>query len=125
MKPFSIVELLKLDPNLQQQILVIELSVRLGAIKSLLVKKGIITDDEIEKEMEDVTTNVMEMFKNDPAFDAIKSITENMAEVAAENLIHDEKSTPQTEPQTEPVVEPGKSTVENPATKRKLDPRLN
>jgi hypothetical protein len=111
MKQLSLMELLKLDPTIQQQLLIIELSVRLGAVKALLVKKGLVTDEEIEKEMEDVTVTVMDMFKNDPAFAAIKAIAEGMVEVAAENLIPEKNK----DAEIATVVSP----------KRKYDPSSN
>lgn len=79
-KKMNVAELLKLDPSIQQQLLIIELTIRLAAVKSLLIKKGVMTEEELEKEMELTSDSVMETFNKDPAIVSFRAIAEELGE---------------------------------------------
>ncbi len=51
------------DNTSQKDLLLIETIVKLAAINKLLVKKGIISDTELQAEMTEISKNLLEQFK--------------------------------------------------------------
>lgn len=45
-------------------LLLVELTLRISAIKSLMVKKGLFTEDEFEAEIESIQTKILDTFSS-------------------------------------------------------------
>lgn len=65
-----------MDDTNQKDMLIIETMVKLAAVNKILIKRGILTDDEIHQEMTEISKNLVDQVKKLTP-DIFGSITKN------------------------------------------------